>query len=236
MLKMSTPEKRSRLMSSVSEIFPNNRLDFKDVYDISAPLNTVPTYPGDRLYFREWMARLDEGKDYCLSALTLSSHAGTHLDFPSHLLRGGKTQEEYSLKRFIIPAEVISVPGEGPILPSSLQGCKIMKGQALLFKTSNSKKHLMHQAAFSEEFVCLSPDAARLCAAEGVGLVGIDYLSVDKYGDDSLPVHRILLENDIVILEGIDLAAVPCGRYSLICLPMSIEDAEASPVRAALVR
>jgi arylformamidase len=182
------------------------------------------------------MARLDEGKDYCLSALTLSSHAGTHLDFPSHLLRGGKTQEAYSLKRFIIPAEVISVPGEGPILPSSLRSCKIIKGQALLFKTSNSEKHLMHQAAFSEEFVCLSPDAARLCAAEGVGLVGIDYLSVDKYGDDSLPVHRILLENDIVILEGIDLAAVPCGRYSLICLPMSIEDAEASPVRAALVR
>jgi arylformamidase len=151
-------------------------------------------------------------------------------------LKSGGGQDTYSLKRFIIPAEVISIPGEGPILPLSLMGRFINKGQALLFKTGNSKKRLMHQAVFSEEFVYLSADAAHLCAAEKVGLVGIDYLSVDKYGDDSLPVHRTLLENDILILEGIDLAAIPCGRYSLICLPLSIKGAEASPVRAVLVR
>lgn len=223
-------------MPLASEIFPDNSQDFKEVYDISAPLNMVPTYPGDRPYLREWMARLDGGDGYCLSALALSSHAGTHLDFPSHLLKRGRAQDTYSLKRFIIPAEVISVPGEGPILPSSLPSDKINKGQALLFKTCNSKKRLMHQPVFSEESIYLSADAAHLCAAEKVGLVGIDYLSVDKYGDESLPVHRTLLENDILILEGIDLALVPCGRYCLICLPLSIRDAEATPVRAVLVR
>ena len=223
-------------MPPESEIILNNHLDFKEVYDISAPLNLVPTYPGDRPYLREWMARLDEGKDFSLSALAFCSHAGTHLDFPSHLLKSGGAQEQYSLKRFIIPAEVISVPGEGPILPSSLIGGKINKGQALLFKTGNSKKRLMHQAAFSEESVYISLDVARLCVAAEVSLVGIDYLSADKYGDNSLPVHRALLENDILILEGIDLAGVPSGGYSLICLPLSIKDAEASPVRAILVR
>jgi arylformamidase len=223
-------------MPLASEIILNDPTDFREVHDISAPLNMVPAYPGDRPYFREWMARLDEGGDYCLSALALSSHAGTHLDFPSHLLRGARAQDSYSLKRFIIPAEVISVPGEGPIPPSCLLGCKINKGQALLFKTGNSKRHLMNQAAFSEEFVCLSLDLAHLCVAGKVGLVGIDYLSVDKYGDDSLPVHRTLLENDVLILEGIDLADVPSGRYSLICLPLSLKDAEASPLRAVLVR
>jgi arylformamidase len=223
-------------MSHASEIIPRNPLDFKEIYDISAPLDMVPSYPGDRPYFREWMARLDKGKDYCLSALALSSHAATHLDFPSHLLKGARAQDSYSLKRFIIQAEVISAPGEGPILSISLQGCKINKGQALLFKTDNSKKQLLHQATFSEEFVCLSLDVAQLCVAAQVSLVGIDYLSVDKYGDASLPVHRTLLENDILILEGIDLADVPSGRYSLICLPLNVKDAEASPVRAVLVR
>lgn len=223
-------------MLPVSEITHDSPLDFKKIYDISAPLNMVPAYPGDRPYIREWTARLDEGNDYSLSAIAFCSHAGTHLDFPSHLLKSGKCQEQYSMKRFIIPAEVIFVPGEGPVLPSSLQGCKIDKGQALLFKTGNSKRRLMHQPAFSEDFVSLSPDVAQLCVAGEVGLVGIDYLSVDKYGDDSLPVHRTLLENDVLILEGIDLAAVPCGRYSLFCLPLSIKEAEASPVRAVLVR
>ncbi len=94
----------------------------------------------------------------------------------------------------------------------------------------------MHNPVFSEEYVCLTPDAARLCVSRGVGLVGIDYLSVDSYEDASLPVHRTLLENDILILEGIDLKDVPCGRYTLICLPLRIKDAEASPVRAVLVR
>jgi arylformamidase len=212
-------------------------MNFRKVYDISAPLNSAPTYPGDRQCFREWMARLDEGNGYHLSALALSSHAGTHLDFPSHLLKDGKAQDGYCLSRFIIPAQVVCVAEEDEsILPSCLQGCKIAKGQALLFRTGNSKKRLMHQAAFSEDFVFLSPEAARFCAAREVGLVGVDYLSVDKYGDDSLPVHRILLENDILILEGIDLSSVPCGRFTLICLPLSLKDAEASPVRAALVR
>jgi arylformamidase len=223
-------------MPHVSETIHNNFVDFKEAYDISAPLNMAPAYPGDRPYFREWVARLDDGNDYSLSSLALGSHAGTHLDFPSHLLKGGKSQEQYSMNRFILPAEVIAVPGEGPVLPRCLPRGKIEKGQALLFKTVNSKKRLMHQAAFSGESVYLSLDAAHLCVAAQVSLVGIDYLSVDKYGDDSMPVHRTLLENDILILEGIDLAAVPCGRYSLICLPLSIEDAEASPVRAVLVR
>ena len=94
----------------------------------------------------------------------------------------------------------------------------------------------MHQVDFREDFISLSVQAAQICVARGVRLVGIDYLSVDKYGDDSLPVHRTLLESDILILEGIDLAAVPCGRYTLICLPLRIEGAEASPVRAVLAR
>jgi arylformamidase len=223
-------------MPHASEFVLDDPMDFKEIYDISAPLNRASIYPGDRPYSREWMARLDKGSGYNLSALALGSHAGTHLDFPSHLLKSGKAQDEYPLKRFILPAEVVCVSGEGPVMPCSLQGSKIGKDQALLLKTDNSRRRLMHQATFAEDFVSLSLELAQLCVAAEVSLVGIDYLSVDKYGDDSLPIHRTLLENDILILEGIDLSAAACGRYSLICLPLSITEAEASPVRAVLVR
>jgi len=210
--------------------------DFKEFYDISAPLEMAPIYPGDLPFSLEWIARLNEGDSYNLSALALGSHAGTHLDYPSHLLKSGKSQDQYPLKRFILPAEVVCVSGEGPVLPGSLQDCRIERGHSLLFKTRNSEQRLMHQAAFSEDFVSLSLGLAQLCVVMGVSLVGIDYFSVDKYGDDSLPIHHTLLENDVLILEGIDLADVPCGRYSLICLPLSIKGAEASPVRAILLR
>lgn len=223
-------------MSLASEICLKSLLDFKEIYDISVPLIRAPIYPGDRLFTQEWMARLKWGDGYNLSALSLGSHAGTHLDFPAHLLEGGKGLDEYPPERFIMPAEVVCVPGDGPVLPGSLPEFGIEMGQALLFKTSNSRRNLMYKAGFSEDFVSISAQAARLCVARGVRLIGIDYLSVDECGDDSLPVHRILLENDILILEGIDLEAVACGRYALICLPLRIEGAEASPVRAVLIR
>lgn len=210
--------------------------NFKEIYDISVPLNMAPIYPGDRPFSQEWMARLDGGDGYNLSAFALGSHAGTHLDFPAHLLDGGKRQDDYPPQSFIMPAEVVCVNEDGPVMPGSLPESGIESGQALLFKTGNSRQRLMHQADFSEDFVSLSAQAARLCVVRGVGLIGIDYLSVDKYEDDSLPVHRTLLENDVLILEGIDLETVPCGRYTLICLPLMIAGAEASPVRALLIR
>lgn len=223
-------------MPFTPEAASNNPQNFKEFYDISVPLNRAPIYPGDRPFSQEWMERMDRGDGYNLSALSLGSHAGTHLDFPAHLLEGGKGQNDYPPERFIMPAEVVCVSEDGPVLPDCLPKSGIESGQAVLFKTGNSRRGLMHQASFSEDFVSLSAQAARLCVACGVRLVGIDYLSVDKCGDDSLPVHRILLENDILILEGIDLEAVPCGRYTLICLPMRIEGAEASPVRTVLIR
>ena len=206
------------------------------MHDISVPLEGAPAYPGDNSYSRQWASRLEEGADYNLSALTLGSHIASHLDFPSHILMNGRVQEMYPLKRFIIPAQVISIDGDEAIQPSAIPLQSINKGEALLFKTRNSSQRLMYNAVFSEKYISLSPEAARLCASEGISLVGIDYLSVDSYEDVSLPVHRTLLENDILILEGSDLKDVPCGRYTLLCLPLRITGAEASPVRAVLAR
>lgn len=229
-------------MSFASENILDNAWNFSEVYDITAPLNGAPEYPGDRKFLQDWMAGFDDADGgYSLSALSLSSHAGTHLDFPCHVKKSGKSQENYSADRFLMPAEVVSVSDDGHVQPSSLPDsqvphyCKRM-GEALLIRTSNSQKKLMHQPAFSKEYVSLSLEAARICVARGLALVGIDYVSVDRYEDLTLPVHHMLLDNDVLILEGLDLAAVPAGRYLMICLPLKIDYAEASPVRAILMR
>lgn len=207
-------------------------------YDISISLGCVATYPGDRPYTLEWMARLQDAAGYSLSALSMSSHAGTHIDAPSHILKGGKSLEMYPPGRFILPAQVVYFDGKdeaGPIPVSALNDIVVNRGEAVLFKTNNSSRRLLHSQIFSKDYVHLSRDVAQVCVSMGVSLVGIDCLSVDRYGDDSVPVHRILLENDILILEGIDLANVFPGRYSLICLPIKVKDAEAAPVRAVLM-
>jgi arylformamidase len=60
-------------------------------------------------------------------------------------------------------------------------------------------------------------------------------LSVDRHGDEAYPAHHTLLGNGVLILEGIDLAGVAPGRYTLVALPLRIVGADGSPVRAALI-
>lgn len=215
---------------------------FNVTYDISMLLGEAATYPGDAPYSREMVS--DTASDtktgancsYNLSTLTMSAHAGTHLDAPAHLIAGGKTLDQYPLERFLIPALVVSVEGDEAIPRDALKNADIRAGEALLFKTNNSLRGLPRKSVFTEKFVYLSVDAAQLCLDLGVSLVGIDYLSVDRYGDDHAPVHHLLLKEDVLILEGIDLKAVAPGEYFLICSPLRVQGAEAAPARAVLAR
>ena len=59
------------------------------VYDVSVPLRAdMPTYdgePGPSLDFRSLLSR---GDSMTISALSLGSHTGTHVDAPAHFLDG----------------------------------------------------------------------------------------------------------------------------------------------------
>ncbi|MBN1846177.1 MAG: hypothetical protein JW810_10875, partial [Sedimentisphaerales bacterium] len=81
----------------------------------------------------------------------------------------------------------------------------------------------------------LAADGARFCAERGIKLVGIDYLSIDKSGLAAKPAHHILLENGIVILEGLLLAEVPPGGYFLACGALKMADSDGAPARAVLI-
>jgi len=209
---------------------------FRAVYDISLILGEAATYPGDTPYSREIVSEIASGADYNLSTLTLCAHAGTHLDAPAHLIAGGKTLDQYPLNRFLLPGRVISVEDNESIPRDALKDVDVRAGEALLFKTRNSRCGLPRQSTFTEDFVYLSEDAAQLCLDLGASLVGIDYLSVDKYGNDTAPVHHLLLKNDVLILEGIDLKEVSPGEYFLLCSPLRVKGAEAAPARAILAR
>ena len=85
----------------------------------------------------------------------------------------------------------------------------------------------------SADFAHLTPDGARYLVDRGIKLIGIDYLSIEGFHGDG-EVHRLLLDNGAVILEGLNLSGIVSGRYELICLPLKIRDGDGSPVRAVL--
>ncbi len=117
----------------------------------------------------------------------------------------------------------------------ALRKLDIKPGEALLFKTANSMKGQCTRGTFSDDFVYISSEAADYCVEKKCGMVGLDYITIEKYGDTDFPAHRKILGANVYILEGINLKAVPPGSYTLVCLPLRIKGGEASPVRAILI-
>jgi len=205
---------------------------YKAVYDISVLLGVEDiNYPGTPPYSRELIYSLKNGDTSNLSRLVMSTHSGTHLDAPSHFIPNGKSIDEYPATAFILPAQVVPIGDKEVIRPSELEKLDTGAGDALLFKTDNSIS-----GESLESFVCLSAEAADFCVRRKLGLVGIDYNTIEPYRASPFPVHKKLLYSGILILEGINLREVPPGRYTLFCLPLKMKDSEASPVRAILIR
>ena len=210
---------------------------FEIACDISVGLGEgAAVYPGDVPYSKEMATTITAGDNYNLSTLKLSAHSGTHIDAPAHYISGAKTLDMYPPERFILAANVIFVDDNESIKSDVLRQAEIKEGEAVLFKTQNSVSGLCKNGRFSEKFVYLSKEAAELCVDLGISLVGIDYVSIERYGDNAAPVHHMLLKNDVLILEGIDLSSVIPGRYMLAALPLRIKDTEAAPARAILLR
>ncbi len=209
----------------------------KTIYDISVLLGSESiTFPSDTPYSRDLTLTIDDSNICNVSKLVLSAHAGTHLDFPLHFIRGGKSVDKYSVQDFILPAQVVHIRDKESLKPQELEKINIKQGDAIIFKTENSISGRCKKGVFSEKFVYLSAESAAFCVTKKVSLVGIDYISIDRFGDEDNSAHHTLLKNNILILEGVNLKTVPSGRYTLICLPLKIEGGEASPVRAILVR
>ena len=210
---------------------------FEEIYDISVTLGTENvSYPGDPPYSREPLILKFGDKRAAISKVAMGTHSGTHVDTPYHFIPGGKNLDELPAERWILPAQVISIKDKEAIRPSELRNIDIKTGDALLFKTDNSISGRCVSGVFSENFVYVSPETADFCVEKKVSLVGIDYDTVERYGDLDFPTHHRLLGNDILILENINLKDVPPGRYILFCPPLKMKGADGAPTRAILVR
>ena len=211
-------------------------IDKTKIHDISVALGAESIdYPGDTPYSSSFLATIKDGAPSTLSSLSLSAHSGTHLDAPAHFIPDGKTIDQYEAGDFILPALVVDFCGKEFVSEQDLAGIPINPGDALLFKTDNSFSGRCRSGVFSEDYVYIDKGAARLCAEKGASLVGLDYITIERFGDDSFEAHKVLLEADALVLEGINLSNVKSGQYTLFCAPLKLMGVEASPARALLL-
>ena len=204
------------------------------IYDVSVSIsNDLPVYPGDPEIKITRTHSLEKGDIARVSHLSFNTHIGTHIDPPYHFVMDGKTLDHVPLDLLIGPARVIDVGDVDSISLAALEGADLDGVTRVIFKTRNSR-FWQESNEFRKDFVYLEPEGAELLVKRGIKLVGIDYLSIEKFNFDAPTTHWTLLGNNIIIVEGLDLSEVHPGDYELICLPLKIKDGDGGPARVVL--
>ena len=209
----------------------------EDWVDVSAPLDpsTTPTYPGDTQPKFEFLRSFEKGDKVTLSSYLMTAHAGTHVDAPLHFIAKGAAIDQIPLTNLMGRVRVIDCSSDALAVDAAeLNKHNWRDAKRILFRTRNSRNAWMVDPNFHPDFTYIAPDAAELMAGAGVQLVGIDYLSAEKFGAPEARTHQILLGRNIPIVEGLNLRPISAGEYDLIILPLRVVGHEADPARALL--
>lgn len=210
------------------------------VLDITAPLTEwLTTWPEVvEPIERRVVVSPEDGGSMTVSVLELSAHAGTHVDAPNHFIDGAGGIETVPLRSLVGPAQVVAIPEEVNLVTASvLDGANIPPGTSRLLLETRNSGWSREPGEFRKDYVACDESAAEWIAVHGIVLLGVDYLSIEPFDADArgYPVHRVLLEAGVTIVESLDLAGVEPGTYELAVLPLLVPGSDAAPARAVLL-
>lgn len=190
------------------------------IYDVTFPISAeTPIYEGDPKAEIKMVNSLENGDAANVSQICCGVHTATHVDAPNHFIEGTKRVHELDLNVLIGDCLVIEI--DESIAAIDAEHVETIENtERILFKTRNSAFWNEPEKGFRKDFTYIIPEAAEILVEKGVKLVGIDYLSVEKFGSEDFLTHLTLLKNEVIILEGLDLREVSGGNYELICLPL----------------
>lgn len=200
------------------------------IIDLTHPFtNAMPVFPGDSPARLE--KSLDTENNIVHFHLSSGMHVGTHMDGPLHMVPRGKKLSEINPDRFVANGHVIDARGSKEIGAVFLEKHRISPGDCVLIYTGFDKK--FGEPSFYDSYPVLSEDFARRLVSAKIKFVGMDTPSPDRA---PYTVHRILLEEEILIIEGLanlsELLSIK--KFEIIALPAKFE-AEAAPVRVVAV-
>ena len=149
----------------------------------------------------------------------MCAHNGTHIDAPFHFLSRGKTVEEMELTHFVGDCFVARHQGD----------VTAQDAEIILDRACGAQRILIAGEA------TVTAEAAEIFAGSSIKLLGNEGQTI---GPENAPmeVHKILLDRDIALLEGIVLTDIPEGTYILSAAPLNLAGADGAPCRAYLLQ
>jgi arylformamidase len=190
----------------------------------------LSVWPGDAGVRIERTAEIAKGSSVNVSAFSMSTHTGTHVDAPWHYDDHGLRLDAVPLETWVGPCVVVDARGADRLEPALLNGLSLDGVSKVLFRTGQPDVWL----AFPKVWAVVDPSLPPFLAARGVTLIGTDAPSADWLESKDLPGHQALARANVCILESLALERVQPGRYRLVCLPLHLLDADGAPARAIL--
>lgn len=205
-------------------------------YDLTYPIGEgMPLFPGTPPSERSAACTL-ERDGFRETRLAFSSHTGTYMDAPAHLLPEGVTLDALPVSAFCgagICVDCTAVEG-GRIGPAALLGAGERWNRAEFVLLYTGWEARWGTPEYFADFPLLSEAAARLLA--GTKGVGLDCPSLDPVDSAELPIHRVLLGAGTLLLENLRGLGPLCGKdFQLFALPLHYQQADGAPLRAVAV-
>jgi len=205
------------------------------VIDLTHPITpSMPAYPGtEPPAIRQ--ATTVEQDGFAEKWIGMYSHTGTHIDAPAHMLAGGPTLDQLGIDHFVGPARVLDVSalGGGAIGLAFLEAraAELEGAEFVLFHTGWSSR--WNRDGYFSGFPVLAPEAARWLCARGLKGIGFDTMSADPVGVALFVNHLAFFQAGMIIIENLTGLDQLTGRsFRFACLPLKLEQADGSPVRA----
>ncbi len=202
-------------------------------------------YPGKEEYHLELVTRrTDElypqfkvGRDvwYIMQDISMSSHCGTHIEFPYHHSRNGMDAGRYPLEKLIGEALLLDFSHKKPGEAVTLKVLKkyddrIREGDMLLFNFNCAHRY---RTAHSHDRPYITTGAIKwLVLVKKISLIGSDASGIEVKGAPDQPNHQFLMDNGVPIVEfAANLDRLRRERFTLFALALCVEGLDSCPVR-----
>ena len=189
------------------------------IYDISQEVFSCAVYPGDPVPEKKTLCATAAGDLYNLTAFSMCAHNGTHIDAPFHFLGDGKTVDRMDLSSFVGDCFVARHAGN----------VTAADADAIMARANGAERILIGGS------ITITAEAAEVFAAHAIKLIGNEGQAVGPE-DAPMQVHKIFLQQEIALLEGIVLQDIPEGQYFLSAAPLNLAGADGAPCRAYLIK
>jgi len=193
--------------------------------DLSVSLNEkTPVFPGDPKTQIKTGGILEKD-GYQDHYVCVGTHVGTHIDAPSHMIKGSESIEKIPLEHFSGRGVYIKVNNEKFDIETVKQ-VPIQNGDIVLFHTGISNRY--YESEYFDNYPDIPESIVNYLVEKKIKIVGVDMCSPDH---SPWPMHKILLKNNILIIENLaNLASLSGKEFQVYAFPLKVA-LDGSPVR-----